>query len=492
MHVNITNKIIIVAVALVFISVSLIPQKVHATSLPSTTILTPASDTRQHGTITVATSDQDTSGSGLNKVELFVDGTLNSTTSAYPYSFNLNTNPLTDGNHVLTTEAFDNSGDSNTSLGVNVSVDNGDINVDGQVNITDLSILASHWGQSGGYSQGDLNGDGVIDILDLSILASNWGTTNNPTSSLASQIVGAYSGPTNISGVNAVGTFLGHNLKYAMEFLNGSTWSSITATGYPLTNWQSSGYNMIWGLPILPNTYSPSTNINDTTGSAYGLMQGAQGQFNQYWVTVANNLVSDGYGSSIIRLAWEFNGGWFPWAANGQQTNFIQYWQNIVNEMRSVSNQHFIFEWNPTLGDQGVGDLATYYPGDSYVDLVGEDVYDSNWSNYPGCQANWNNMLTESYGLNWFASFATLHNKPMTFPEWGLGFGTYPTNCGTLSNTGGQVGGGDNAYFVSHIANWIDTHNVYEATVWNDGSGTVPSSGTFPQATDAIISGFGN
>ncbi len=52
----------------------------------------------------------------------------------------------------------------------------GDVNGDGKVDILDLSIMASHWGQSGmTLAQGDLSGDGKVDIFDLSILGSNWG-----------------------------------------------------------------------------------------------------------------------------------------------------------------------------------------------------------------------------------------------------------------------------------------------------------------------------
>lgn len=47
-----------------------------------------------------------------------------------------------------------------------------DLNKDGKVNITDLSILLSNWGKAG---TGDLNGDGKVNITDLSILLSHWG-----------------------------------------------------------------------------------------------------------------------------------------------------------------------------------------------------------------------------------------------------------------------------------------------------------------------------
>jgi hypothetical protein len=52
----------------------------------------------------------------------------------------------------------------------------GDVTGDGHVTITDLSVLLSHYGQSGQtLSTGDCNGDSRVTILDLSILLTNYG-----------------------------------------------------------------------------------------------------------------------------------------------------------------------------------------------------------------------------------------------------------------------------------------------------------------------------
>lgn len=51
----------------------------------------------------------------------------------------------------------------------------GDINGDDSVNITDLSILLSNYGQTG-TSTSDLDGNNVVNITDLSILLSHYGT----------------------------------------------------------------------------------------------------------------------------------------------------------------------------------------------------------------------------------------------------------------------------------------------------------------------------
>lgn len=53
----------------------------------------------------------------------------------------------------------------------------GDANLDGQVNIGDLTLLAANFGQSGRWSSGDFSHDGVVNIGDLTLLASSFGFT---------------------------------------------------------------------------------------------------------------------------------------------------------------------------------------------------------------------------------------------------------------------------------------------------------------------------
>jgi hypothetical protein len=52
----------------------------------------------------------------------------------------------------------------------------GDADLDGDVDVADLGILASNWQQAGDLLQGDFDGSGMIDVNDLGILASNWQT----------------------------------------------------------------------------------------------------------------------------------------------------------------------------------------------------------------------------------------------------------------------------------------------------------------------------
>jgi hypothetical protein len=50
-----------------------------------------------------------------------------------------------------------------------------DLNDDNQVNVIDLSMLLSRWGQSGAGNVADINTDSVVSILDMSILLASWG-----------------------------------------------------------------------------------------------------------------------------------------------------------------------------------------------------------------------------------------------------------------------------------------------------------------------------
>jgi len=142
---------------------------------PTASISSPAPSAVVHGS-TLAIDSTAGDVIGVTKAELNVDGTLVATDTSAPYNFSLNTSGYRDGNHSLTTTSFDAAGLSTNSSAVTVFFNNGDINGDDHVNISDLAILASNWGKTSmSYTQGDLNGDGKVSISDLSVLADYYG-----------------------------------------------------------------------------------------------------------------------------------------------------------------------------------------------------------------------------------------------------------------------------------------------------------------------------
>lgn len=292
----------------------------------------------------------------------------------------------------------------------------------------------------------------------------------------AASALGIYGGE-GPSTEQALGKSMGRQPQYAMAFLDGTSFQKMEDPSWFISQFRGSGYSMIWGVPILPSS------------GDYTLAIGATGAYDQYFVTLAEGLVAGGQGNSIIRLGWEFNGVSFPWSARGQAANFIAYWQQIVTAMRSVPGANFMFEWNPNIGDEGAGNLANYYPGNSYVDLIGLDVYDISWGNYRGASAEFTTLETEPYGLDWLASFSAQMGKPMTLPEWGLGWGASRDGL-AVSDPGTETSGGDDATYINDMARWISTNNVYEATMWDVNSSLVSPTSN-PNGFAAVVHDFG-
>jgi hypothetical protein len=306
--------------------------------------------------------------------------------------------------------------------------------------------------------------------------------------------LGVYAGAQAPSGVISFGQTVGELPRFAMDFLNGASWSTLvrTAPSY-MAAWKKSGLQMIWGIPILPNVPSGGSSA-PASNSRYTLQQGATGAYNSYFRKLAKDMVAGGESESIIRLGWEFNGNWFPWSASGQAAAFVGYWRQIVDTMRSVAGQKFTFEWNPTVGGTNGANLVDDYPGSAYVDYIGLDVYDQQWGYYgaEGCRGvacqrdEFHRILTEPDGLNWLAKFATKEGKPIVLPEWGLG-AFNPTDLnGTYRNM--ELGGGDDPTFIDDMAAWIDSHDVFEASYWDYKPETLRVT---PLSAAALQSDFG-
>lgn len=198
----------------------------------------------------------------------------------------------------------------------------------------------------------------------------------------------------------------------------------------------------------------------------------------QHFVTLANHLAEWNYKSVIIRMDYEFDGGWDPYGnlnvMSGMPGNFINAWRNIVTTMRATvkaknPNLRVRFLWNPTDGNVQVRS-ADYYPGDAYVDFIGFDNYDADYTGIyqSGVQPDmatqqkaWTNSILPR--IQWFADFASASSAskrnggvpgrsvPLIVGEWGL----------WQVAKGGRGAGGDNPGYIQNMHDWMTTHNVY-------------------------------
>jgi hypothetical protein len=327
--------------------------------------------------------------------------------------------------------------------------------------------------------------------------------------------IGLYDGKFSPTGIEAAASWLGSSssIKYAEDFVDATSWSKISDP-WQLSAWKGSPFTMIWGVPMLPCGVSQTqckTNVADYN-------EVADGGADSYYKTLAQNLVANGFGSSYIRLGWEFNASWMGWsvcndAGSGLDSwagDFVPAYRNIVNSMRSVSGANFKFIWNPLVSSNAScpgGNLEDFYPGDKYVDVVALDVYDGVGQATTSDAVRWTDLVNgvnagdwtsispdavsgkkfKGYGLNWLTAFGKEHGKEIAVPEWGL------------DSTSLQGGGGDDAYFVTQMAAWIKAHATGPAVFWNDNSdGNLAlgianyTTGDTPAATAAFKAAFGS
>jgi hypothetical protein len=245
--------------------------------------------------------------------------------------------------------------------------------------------------------------------------------------------VGVYRWGQNPAGVGAFEKWLGKPVPLAEDFC-ARDWTGIEGPGWLLDPWKGSGRRLVLGVPM----FAPG-------GS---LAQGAAGAYDSHFVTLAQNLKSRGLTDTIIRLGWEFGGGWYIWhPTTAQQAGeFAAMFARVADAMRAVCPT-LTFCFNGTWDWQPVSPVACY-PGDAYVDWIGPDVYDQTWKTPQTPQVMWDDFLNNQYGGKWWADFAKAHGKPLVIPEWGL------------STRSDGHGLGDDPYFIDQMADWIQANGV--------------------------------
>jgi len=265
-----------------------------------------------------------------------------------------------------------------------------------------------------------------------------------PWPSMAAPL-GVYQG-NGCTGVKQLDKFVewfGQKPDIALDFFAPDSWESMTNDAvWAMECWKKAAIPIVFSLPMLPK-------------GAYTLTEGSVGSYDEAFVRLAKAMVEHGYGSAIVRIGWEFNGGWFVWAAKRDPVSWKAYWRRVVTAMRSVPGAKFRFDWCSTEGENQIRPDSVY-PGDDVVDIIGMDVYNQTWDkNVSTPQQRWSELLDQPYGLKWQRDFARAHNKPMSFPEWGTG--TRPDGHG----------GGDDPNFVEEMAKWIADNNVAYQSYWD-------------------------
>jgi len=252
------------------------------------------------------------------------------------------------------------------------------------------------------------------------------------------EVAGQYTQPnvdywnTSFRGVEVTST-----LTYTVR--NGG-WDQIVQPGYVLGNWTNPRLVVVIAQPFTP------TGIAGMGAQAAAINSGAYDGHWQQWGRSLNAYVARGMAEPITEIGWEFNGNWFPHSA----TNAVAWrtaFARIVTQTR-ITRPAAKFAWTMNAGysqNPPSHNSTDCWPGDSYVDYIGLDIYD----HYPraiGYNAINNRENTVTGRAKYWEAFADLHNKQMIFPEWGLN--------GAVNKL--ADGGQDNPDFFTWMKEWFN------------------------------------
>ncbi len=278
--------------------------------------------------------------------------------------------------------------------------------------------------------------------------------------------LGVYRGSGQVARIEEFERWLGREIGYILDFVGRTPrsvkapWKGIDDPSDRCRPWANDQYRLVLSVAILPN-------------DRFTLKRGANGAYDHHWKKFATALVNSGCENAILRLGWEFNGLFYPWSATGQEELYAGYWRRIVKAIRTIPNQKFSYDWSVLAGNNGA-DVETAYPGDDVVDFIGLDAYDT--STFTSEKDRRKDQRERIYGLDWHAAFAKKHQKPMTFPEWGL-----------TVRRDDSLGGQDSPSYIESMLSWISSNNVAYAIYFDfdaeDASHRI-SSDRFPNSSN--------
>jgi hypothetical protein len=284
--------------------------------------------------------------------------------------------------------------------------------------------------------------------------------------------VGVYRSAQDPTAIYCYENWLGRRMDWILDTIPSDNTGSITTAfadyvtngwGYFASQWATDKSRVVVTMPMLPvqgNYGAPSLG---SSGASTALANGASGSYDSYWTTLGTNMVASGFTNNLIRLGWEMNGNWYNWSAVFNSTAWVTYFQRIVTTLRAVTGFNCKFVFNPTIGYVMMG-ADSVYPGDTYIDYIGLDVYDTDYNGYYPINPTdtpaqiltkqsgmWSfDIISDPHGIPFWVSFASTHSKPFGIFEWGCSPG----------GDGVSHGGGDNTYFIQHMHDYAEANSI--------------------------------
>ena len=149
----------------------------------------------------------------------------------------------------------------------------------------------------------------------------------------------------------------------------------------------------------------------------------------------------------VLRLFHEMNGGWFWWGtqAYGGAAAYNKFYQFASTYIKDRTN-NVLFAWSPNYPWN-----TSYYPGNSYVDVVGLDMYDIGTSQGPTMDV----MVSQ---LTSVSDFAWTNNKIPVFAETGNRVDSPDTWAYWWYNVNEKLQASNRAWKVAWMLTWINVN----------------------------------
>lgn len=228
---------------------------------------------------------------------------------------------------------------------------------------------------------------------------------------------------------------IGRPLDGILDFLPQDSWASLESdAAWCLPPWgqertkRNGAFRLCLSVPLTVN----GTSLADV----------AAGRHDSSFAKVAALLKQNGHADAWVRIGWEMNGGWYPWAMKGHEQDYANAFAHVSRLFKAALPACRIV-WCPSIYmNQQWPDAPL--PDPSTIDVMGLDAYNEAYPAQSDPKVRWGHVYGDSWGVNNIVAIAKKYGKPYAFPEWGTG-----------ERSDGPNGGGDDAYFVQQMAQYV-------------------------------------
>jgi beta-mannanase len=385
-------------VSAVFGSPATVTITIVDTTAPTVSISSPANNASVSGAVSVSIAAAD--NTGVSKVEFYVNGTLQASDTASPFTFNWSTTSLANGAYTLSAKAYDDAGNAGQSGNLSVTVANDTtmptVSVTAPVSNATLSgtvAVTAAASDNTGVSRIEIYANGaMLYVTNVAPYSYSWNTTSVANGSVTITAK-AYDAAGNMAQSAAVTVTV--NNQVADTTAPTVTTFSVPATAssliVPITTFTATDNVAVTGYLVTESATPPAANAAWTSPAPAGYTFATAGNKTLYaWVKDAAGNVSASQSATVTVTATTSAVTADP-LANPKTQSILGYLINLPNASTNkvVSGQHTYVSDNLI---SSIYSSTGKYPG-----LVGIDYLDQNSSagnNLAISQSNGNGLVT--------------------------------------------------------------------------------------------------